>query len=237
MDGVGKVDGGGAGGQGHDPALGGEDEDLVVKHIDFQGLDVFLGVRVLLAFQKPPYPLKVLLRAGAGALLVLPVGGNAVFRRLVHLPGADLHLKGNALSADDRGVQALVHVGLGGGDIVLEPAGNQVEQVVDMAQHVVAVGDGVHDDPESVDVVQLVHGLGLGLHLPVDGVDMLDPSVGGVVDSHGSQALGDLTLDGPHEGLVLLLVGLEVGGDLLIFHGGKVAQGGILQLPFDPLHT
>ena len=49
------------------PALGGEDEDLVVKHVDFQGLDVFLGVRVLLAFQEPPYPLKVLLRAGAGA--------------------------------------------------------------------------------------------------------------------------------------------------------------------------
>ena len=134
-------------------------------------------------------------------------------------------------------MQTLVHVGLGGGNIVLEPAWDQVKQVVDMAQHVVAVGDGIHDDPESVDVVQLVHGLGLGLHLPVDGVDMLDPSVGGVVDPHGGEPLGDLALNGAHEGLVLLLVGLEVGGDLLIFHGGKVAQGGILQLPFDPLHT
>ena len=41
-----------------------------------------------------------------------------------------------------------------------------------MTQHIVAIGNGVHDDPESIDVVQLVHGLTLGLHLPVDGVDI-----------------------------------------------------------------
>ena len=40
---------------------------------------------------------------------------------------------------------------------------------------VIAVGDGVHNDPESVNVVQLVNGLALGEHFPVDGIDVLDP--------------------------------------------------------------
>ena len=35
-------------------------------------------------------------------------------------PGADLYLKGDALPADDGGVEGLVHIGLGGADIVLE---------------------------------------------------------------------------------------------------------------------
>ncbi len=155
----------------------------------------------------------------------------------MHLPGPDLDLKGDALGADDRGVQGLVHIGLGGGDIVLEAAGHQVEQVVDVAQDVVAVGDGIHDDPEGIDVIQLLHGLALGLHLAVDGVDVLDAAVGGGVDAHGGEPLGDLILDGAHEALVLLLVALQVRGDFLVFLGGEVAQGQILQLPLDPLHA
>ena len=237
MDGIGKVDGGGACGQGDDSTLGGVDEDLVVEHVDFQGLDEFLRIGILLGFQQTANPLEVLLRAGTGALLVFPVGGNAVFRSLVHVPGADLHLEGNALGADDGGVKTLVHIGLGGGDVVLEPAGYQIEQVVDVAQHVVAVGNGVHDDPEGVDVVKLVDGLSLSLHFPVDGVYMLDPAVGLVVDAHGGKPLGDFVLDGAHEHLILLLVGVEVIHDLIVGIGHQVLEGDILQLPLDLLHT
>ena len=237
MDGIGKIDGRGAGGQGNDPSLGGVDEHLVVEHVNLHGLDELFCVGILLAFQQTAHPLEILLGTRAGALLVLPVGGDAVFGGLVHLPCADLHLEGDALRADDGGVQGLVHVGLGRGDIVLEPSRHQTEQVVDVSQHVIAVGDGVHNDPESVNVVQLVNGLALGEHFPVDGIDVLDPPVGGVVDTHGGQALGDLVLDGAHKGLVLLLVGLKVGHDLVILHGGEVPQSGILQLPLDLLHT
>ena len=49
VDGIGEVDGRGAGGQGDDLALGGEDEDLVVEHIHLEGVDVVLGLGVLLA--------------------------------------------------------------------------------------------------------------------------------------------------------------------------------------------
>ena len=77
--------------------------------------------------------LEFLFRALADVLLVFPVRRDAVFRRLVHLPGADLHLKRNALRADDGRVERLVHVGLRSRDIVLEPAGNGVKEVVDVA--------------------------------------------------------------------------------------------------------
>ena len=88
-----------------------------------------------------------------------------------------------------------------------------MEQVVDVAQNVIAVGDGVHNDTESVNVIQLIHGFALVLHLPIDGVDVLDPAVGLVVDTHTGQTVGDPVLNGVHELLVLLLVGLQVGGD------------------------
>ncbi len=134
-------------------------------------------------------------------------------------------------------MEALVHVGLGGGDIVLEPAGHRVEQVVNVTQHVVAVGDGVHDDPEGVDVVKLVDGLALSLHLPVDGVYMLDPAIGLVGNAHGGKPLGDLVLNGAHEHLVLLLVGVQIVHDLVVGIGHQVLQGDVLQLPLDLLHT
>ena len=219
VNGIGKINGGGAGGQGDNSALGGKDEHLVVEHIDFQGLNIFLGIGILLAFQQPPHPFKVLFAAGAGALLVFPVGSDAVFCRLVHIPGTNLNLKGDALRSDNGGVQRLIHIGLGGGNIVLEPPGHQIEQVVDMPKHIVAVGNGVDDDPERIDVVQLIHGLVLSHHLPVDGINVLDAPVGGVLNAHGVEPVGNLELDGLHKGLILLPVGIQIAGDLRVFLG------------------
>ena len=91
--------------------------------------------------------------------LVLPVGGNAVLGLLVHGAGAYLHLKGDALVADDGGVQALVAIGLGSGDIVLEAVGQRVVHIVDEAQGAVALSQGVQDDAHRVDVVNFIEGL------------------------------------------------------------------------------
>ena len=119
--------------QAHDLALGCEDEDLVVEHVDLERVDIVVGLGVLLVFKKPSDPLKFLFRALADVLLVFPVCRDAVFRRLVHFPRADLPLKRNALRADDGRVERLVHVGLRGRDIVLKPARNGVKEVVDVA--------------------------------------------------------------------------------------------------------
>ena len=72
-----------------------------------------------------------------------------------------------------------------------------------MTQHIVAIGNGVHNDPEGINIVQLVHSLALGVHLPIDGVHVLDPSVSGAVDVHRGQPLGDFVLNGVHKSLIL----------------------------------
>ena len=133
MNRIGKVDRRRARRQAHDLSLGGEDEDLVVEHVDLQRVDIVVCFGVLLVFQKSADPLEFLFRALADVLLVFPVRRDAVFRRLVHFPRADLHLERNALRADDGRVERLVHVGLRSRDIVLEPAGNGVKEVVDVA--------------------------------------------------------------------------------------------------------
>ena len=74
-------------------------------------------------------------------------------------------------------MQRLVHVGLGRGDIVLEPAGNGAEQIMDVAEHVIAVGDVVYDHTECVEIVPLVDGLVLRAHFAVNGVGVLDAAV------------------------------------------------------------
>ena len=106
MDGIGKVDGRGPSRQIDHIPLGGKDKDFVTEQIHLDVLDKVLGLGVLLGFQQLTDPGKGLFVLLAfQPVFVLPVGGHAVFRRAVHLPGADLHLKGDALPADDHGVQ------------------------------------------------------------------------------------------------------------------------------------
>ena len=165
------------------------------------------------------------------------MGGDAVFRLAVHLLGADLHLKGDALGADDHRVQGLVAVGLGGADIVLEAAGHRLVQVVDHAQHVVAVGQLLDDDPGGADVIQLRKAEVLSVQLPVDAVDALEPGLylaldAGLLQLFGNAGLGQVQK--VREAVVLLL---QIVRNLLVAHRVQDLQRPVLQLPLDPLHT
>ena len=201
-------------------------------------MDELLGVGPLLILQQAADPLiPALVAAALAVLLILPVGGDAVFGHLMHLLGADLHLEGDAVLAHDGGVEALVHIGLRGADIVLEPAQHRLVQVVDDAQNVIAVGHRVHDDPEGEQVIHVVQGLVLGVHLAIDGVGVLHAAIDIAVDMGLLQALGDLVVDGGHEAVVLR--GLLVQGvhDLPVADGVQVFQGQVLQLPLHLLHA
>ena len=117
VDGIGKVDGGGAGRQVDEVAARREHKHLVVKEVNLEGAHELLGVRRGgLNLEHLPHPFELAFqRILLGeASFILPVRRNTKLCRAVHLPGADLHLKGDALLADDGGVQRLVHVGLGG---------------------------------------------------------------------------------------------------------------------------
>ena len=237
MNGVGKVDGRGACGQGNDLALGCKDENLVVEHIDLERMDIVVRFDVLLIFKQTPHPLELLLRTLTRVLLVFPVRRDAVFRRLVHLPCADLHLERDALRADDGRVQGLVHVGLRRGDIVLEAARNGIEQVVNMTENVIAVGNIVHDHAERVKIVQFVDGLVLRTHLAVDGISVFDAAIDRPVDADGRQPVRDLRLDGVHEAVGTVLVLFEIVDDLLIALGIEILQRSVFQFPLDFLHA
>ncbi len=242
VDAVGKVNGRRAHGEVDDVALGGEDEDLVGKHVDLQVVEEVLRVGLLLALQQAANPGEFLLvalahDAAAAAHLVFPVRRDAVFGSVVHVPGADLHLEGDALRADDGGVQALVHVGLGRGDIILEAPGDGLEHVVYYAQDIVTVGNGVDDHAEGAEIEDALHVELLGVHFAVYAVDVLDAAEDGGVDLLRCEAGLDLLLNGAHEGLKGGHAVVEILGDLPVALRIEVLQREILELPFGALHA
>ncbi len=159
--------------------FGGEDEDLILEDIRLDGLHELLRLGDLtLPLQKLAQPGQALLVAqiSLAALLVAPVGGHSVFSGVVHLIGANLHLQGPRVQAEDSGVEGLVHALLGVGDVIVEGARQRPPQPVDDAQGAVAVGDGIHQDPNRQQVIDLVgapSGGGVLFHLLVDAVDVL----------------------------------------------------------------
>ena len=238
MDAVGKVDGRSPGGKIDHIPLGSKDEHLIGKHIHLERVDEVLGIGSLLILQQPAHPFIVVLVPGPlSVLLILPVGGDAVFGDFVHLLGSDLHLKGDAVLSHHGGVERLVHIGLGGADIILEAAQDGLIQIMDDAQDVIALRHGAHDDPEGKQVKHIVQGLILSIHLAVDAVGVLHATGDRALNARLLKALGDLVMDGGHEAVVLrgfLIQGLN---DLLVTHRVQIFQAQILQLPLHLLHA
>ena len=236
MDGVGKIDGRGPLGQVDHIALWRKDKDLVAEQVHLDVLNEIFRLGILLGFQQLPDPGKSLFVLFAfEPVFVLPVGRHAVFRRPVHLFGADLHFKGDALPADDHRVQRLVPVGLGRADVVLEPPGHRPVQVVDKAQHIVAVGQLIHDDPHGADVVQFRKVQILGVHLAVNTVNMLDPGLDLTLDAHAFQLFLDPGLHPLQKVLILLALVLHLVHDLFVAHWVQVFDADIFQLRLDVL--
>ncbi len=200
VHGVGKVDRRGAFGQLHDPAFGCEYVDLVREQVDLHAFDEFQGVAgPLLHFQ---HALDPLAGAGMGAFGLLvaagfvePMGSNAVVGHLFHFAGADLDLDRHPMHAEQRGVQRLVAVGLGDRDVILEAAWQRFVQIMYSAQHAITGVHLVDDDPERINVHDLVEGPALAAHLFIDAVDMLLPPADLALDLVDRQAVAQRLFD------------------------------------------
>ena len=232
MDRIGKIDAGSAGGQVDDIALGGKGKHFLRQQVALEVVQQIAGILAdALVFQQLAHPCQtfVQLVVAIQTFFILPVGRNAVLGLLVHLAGADLHLKGDALVADDGGVQALVAIGLGSGDIVLEAVGQRMVHIVDEAQSAVALGQRIQNDTHRIDVVDLIKGLVLHDGLAIDAVNALDAALDG---SALNAAFGQPPLD--HTGHLckeLLACTLtEHPADLLVAHRVKVMQAAVFQL-------
>ena len=236
VDAVGEIQRYGAGGQLDDVALGRKDVDVLVEQVLAHGLHELAGIpHLLLPFQHiaEPFHLFVEVRVRGTAFFVAPVGGDAVFGDAVHIPGADLHLEGDAVVRDQGGVDGLVHVLLGHGDVVLEAAGNRLPHGVDDAQTLIALPHRVHDDADGVEIEDLGQLFFLPLHFPQDAVIILGAAGDLAFDAGVGHRLADafdVLVD--EAGAFLLLLGqtgLELGHPFRLQH----RDGQVFQLALD----
>ena len=223
-------------GEGDDLALGREDEDLVLLEVDLQVLHELVGVGGLRLPVDDPVQPRDVGRGPGGAVLVLPVGGDALLGAGVHLVGADLHLERLALRPHHRRVQRLVEVELGHRDVVLEAALHRLPGGVDRAERGVAVLHRVDDDPDADEVEDVVELAALHDHLLVDGVEVLRAAGDLGVDAQLGQAVPDLL---EHLGEVQVALG-RAHGDHVVDLGValRVERGEreVLELLPDLLH-
>ena len=130
-------------------------------------------------------------------------------------------------------MQGLVAVGLGPGDVVLEPARHGLPQRVDDAQHRVAVLLGVDEHAHGDQVVDLLKGEALLLHLLVDGVEVLRAAGDVGLDVRVVEGLAQLVddvVDGLHP---LLAAHGDAVDQVVVALRVQVAEAEVLQLPLD----
>ena len=198
MDSVGEVYNGGTGRQTFYISLGGKHKDIVHSQVGFDVFyNIFRAFRFLLVFNNLPDPGKAFLQPvlALNPRLVFPMGRNAELGGVVHIPGADLDFKGDSFLINNRCVKGLVHVGLRSGNIVLEPVGDGLEQIVDNAQDIVAFNDGVDDDPHCVNIVKLFKAFAHHVNLAVNPVDAFHPALNMGFHTEILKPAGDPRLD------------------------------------------
>ena len=159
---------------------------------------------------------------------------NAVLGVLVHVARADLHLQRLAPQIQHGGMQALIKVVLGGSDVVVKLHRDGPPQVVDDAEHQIAVWRAVHDDAQGAHIVNLFEGQLLAHHFAVYAVDVFGASsddclVQFVVRQLLAQSLG-------HHLQILLTVNaafVHAGRDAPILLRMQVTEAEVFQFPLE----
>ena len=173
--------------------LGREGVDLFRVQVDLEGRHELVWVgHLALPLHELPHPGKALLVLGGDdvAGLVLPVRGDAFLGDAVHLLGADLDFKLMAAGSDQRCMQGLVQIGPGHRDEILDAAGHGTPLRMQQTKHGVALGDGVADDADGQQIVDLLDGDLLREQLLLNRVEALDAGLDMGLDA----GLGELGL-------------------------------------------
>jgi hypothetical protein len=116
----------------------------------------------------------------------------------LHVLGADLDLDLDALGADQGGVEGLVAVGLGDGDVVLEASGDRLVEIVDQSQYPITGIDPIDRHPEGEDVGQFGEAARLVAHLAIDAVEMFLTPLDPTLDAFLLQGMAQRRLDQAH---------------------------------------
>ncbi|KAF1031801.1 MAG: hypothetical protein GAK34_03660 [Delftia tsuruhatensis] len=232
VDRIGEVHHGGAARHGHDLALGREHVDGVGEQVHLDVVPELGGIaRLVLDVQQRLEPLRAqLLGIVAGLGLVEPMGGHAGLGDDVHFLGADLELDVHARGAHQRGVQRLVAIVLGNGDVVLEAARHGLVHLVQHAQRRVAIDNARQDDAKAVDVRHLGKAQLVLLHAQIERIQRAFTA-----GKAGLQPrAGELGIDLVLHALDQIAASLARAGDGFfqrgVAPGMQVAEGQVLQL-------
>ena len=234
MDFIGKINGHRILGQLPHRTIWGEDIDPLGENVILNRIDKGLGIaRIHLQFDEIVDPLELFLAGSRiSAPLVGPVGRNPVFSDLVHFLGPNLKFDW-ALWSVNRGMNGLVTIGLGIGNIVLETTWHRSPEFMNIAQHGIDIAWRIHDAADGNQIIELIKTLFLIVHLAVDGIDMLGPSI----DLTDQIALCRIVTNLVHYLLdqvfpLLALLSHQVG-NLVKLDLIQIAKGHIFQFPLD----
>ena len=240
MHGVGEVHRAGALGQLQNVALGRKDIDVVREKVALEVLNELqriAGALLQIHHILDPAPSTQAAPRLLLLLLVQPMAGDAVVRHFRHVLGADLHLDGHPVHAEQGGVQGLVAVDLGDGDVVLEATGDRLVEIVDHPQGPVAGVLPIHNDAEAEHVHDFLERLVLGLHLLVDRVQVLLAAFHLRADALSGKGFLDGSVDFVHQRLAVASGRLDGVVNALRPQRVQRSEAQVLQLHVDVVHA
>ena len=192
---------------------------------------------VVAAFDHAAQPLDLLFELFAVAdafFFVEPVRGDAEFGVFVHFAGTDLHFDDAVFRADERGVQGLVAVRFGVGDVIVKFGGDRLPQVINDGEDAVAICFGFDFDAHGADVVELFEAQALALHFQVDAVDVFDAAIEAFdVYTGVGQFVAQQVDDAVDVALAVHALAFEFAGDFLVDIGFEGAQGAVFKFAFE----
>ena len=155
----------------------------------------------------------------------------------VHLESAYLYFERLPEVGDDRRVQGLVHVRLGGSDVVFDAAGDGLPALVDFTEHLVALVHRIDDDAHRRQIVDLVERLVLRLHLLIDGIKVLGAAEHFALDFALLEDVFDFLDDEIDEVVPLVQLLVDVFDEVLVRLRLEVFEAQILQFALDLRNT
>ncbi|MPM50584.1 hypothetical protein SDC9_97326 [bioreactor metagenome] len=240
MDAIGKIQRCGTTRQVDDFPFGREHENVLAEEILHDAVYKFLAVLSgVLGFDDLAQPAGLFVQQALdiAPFLIHPVCGDAKFRRLVHLLGADLHLKRDSVRCEQSSMQRAVHVWFRRSNIVLKPSRQRLPARVDHAQCSVAVVYGVHNDADGDQVVDFVDAGILPLHLAIDAVKMLRASANAGFNARGGKLFANDSLGVVQRFLSLRLLFAKLATDIGIFLRHEIHKREVFHLAFDGAHA
>ena len=174
---IGEIDHGSALRQLLDLAIRGENVNLVREQVAFEIFEELPRVaRFLLNIEEVFQPLQGFLRhirATGLAALVQPMRRHAYIGHTMHFFGTDLNLHRYTEWTENNGVQGLIAVRFGNGDVILEQPGDRLVHIMNHTEHAITGVYLVHHYAKSVDIIDLLERKQLLAHLAVNAVEIL----------------------------------------------------------------